>query len=168
MKRSRDQNNSMQSTIMSLTQKISDDMTAAMKVRDSSRVDALRMLRAALLELQKSGDEVTEDLEMKVLQKQAKMRRESISQFREAGRIDLAEREEKELDIIEEYLPKMLSDEDITEIVSRVITETGAASMGDFKVVMPKTMKEVSGRADGTAVQRIVRQLLTEADGGNA
>ncbi len=153
---------------MSLTKKIAEDMTAAMKERKSGRVDALRMLRAALLELQKSGNEVTEELELKTLQKQAKMRRESISQFQEAKRDDLVAREQEELDIIEEYLPSMMSDEEITDVVARVITQTGAASMADFKIVMPKTMGEVSGRADGSSVQRIVRELLSEIERGNA
>lgn len=153
---------------MSLTKKITDDMTTAMKQRDSGRVDALRMLRAALLELEKSGNEVTEDLEIKTIQKQAKMRRESISQFQDAEREDLVTREQDELDIIEEYLPSMMSDEEITDVVSRIITQTGAASMADFKVVMPKTMGEVSGRADGSDVQRIVRDLLAEIERGNA
>lgn len=149
---------------MSISQKISEDMVAAMKARDSGRVDALRMIRAALLELEKSGTEVTEELEIRTLQKQAKMRRESISQFNEAARGDLAEKEELELNVIEEYLPSMMSAEEIRELVSRIIVQTGAGSIADFKVVMPRAMGEASGRAEGSMVQGIVREMLAEAE----
>ena len=151
---------------MSITDKINSDVIAAMKEKKSSRVEALRMLKSALLELAKSGAEVSEEMEKKVLQKQAKMRRESIQQFRDAGRDELAEREEAELSVIEEYLPAMMSDEEISVLVENVIAETGASSMSDFKVVMPKTMGAVSGRADGASVQKIVREALTRLQEG--
>ncbi len=153
---------------MSITDKINGDVIAAMKEKKSERVEALRMLKSALLELAKSGAEVTEDAEIKVLQKQAKMRRESIQQFRDAGRDDLQDREERELSVIEEYLPAMMTDAEITSVVERVIDETGATGMSDFKVVMPKSMGVVSGRADGSSVQKIVREALMRLQGEGA
>jgi hypothetical protein len=152
---------------MSISKKVSADMVAAMKSRDSGRVDALRMIRAALLELEKSGKEVTEELEIRTLQKQAKMRRESISQYRDASREDLVEKEELELKVIEEYLPAMLSNDEIRTITEEVIEQTGAAGLEDFKIVMPRVMAQTAGRAEGSAVQAVVRGLLGQNDQGN-
>ena len=146
---------------MKLSDQIQNDMTEAMKARDASRVDALRMLRAAMLELQKSGDEVTDELEMRTMQKQAKMRRESIEQFEAAGRADLVEKETNALKVIEEYLPTMMTEDEIRVVVQRVVAETGAAGMNDFKIVMPKVMAEVKGKADGSLVQSVVKGALS-------
>ena len=146
---------------MKLSDTIQNDMTEAMKARDASRVDALRMLRAAMLELQKSGDEVTDELEMRTLQKQAKMRRESIEQFEAAGRTDLVEKETSALKVIEEYLPTMMTEEEIRAVVTRCVAETGATGMNDFKLVMPKVMAEVKGKADGSLVQSVVKAALS-------
>ena len=151
---------------MSISKKVSSDMVAAMKSRDTGRVEALRMIRAALLELEKSGKEVTDELEVRTLQKQAKMRRESIAQYSEAGRSDLVDKEERELAVLEEYLPKMLSEEEIRNIAGSVISETGATGMQDFKVVMPRVMGQTAGRAEGSEVQRVVREMLSESERG--
>ena len=153
---------------MNISQKVSADIVAAMKSRDSGRVDALRMIRAALLELEKSGKEVTEELEIRTLQKQAKMRRESIAQYREAAREDLAEKEEHELKVIEEYLPAMLTTDEIRAITLEVIEQTGAGGMEDFKIVMPRVMAQTSGRAEGSEVQGVVREMLGQNERGQA
>ena len=150
---------------MAISQRIVDDMKAAMKEGDAKRVAALRTLRAALLQLQKSGEEVTEEEEMKAIMKQAKMSKDAIEQFSDAGREDLAEKERTELAVFEEYLPKQMSDEEIREVVERIAREQGANDMGDFKLVMPKAMGEMKGQADGGRVQAIVRQVLTGEDG---
>lgn len=146
---------------MNYSERIVEDMKQAMKAGQTERVAALRMLRAAMIELQKSGEEVTEELELKTLVKQAKMRKDSITQYEEAGREDLAARERIDLAIIEDYLPKQMSDDEIRAVVVRIIAETGAAGAGDFKVVMPKAIAETGGRADGARVQAVVREELT-------
>ncbi|MCE2502478.1 MAG: GatB/YqeY domain-containing protein [Chlorobi bacterium] len=145
---------------MTISEKIIEDMKAAMKEGNTTRVAALRTLRAALLQLQKSGEEVTEEAELKTVQKQAKMSKDAIEQFSQAGRTDLAEKEQAELLVFKEYLPEQLSDEEIREVVSKIADEVGAKGMEDFKHLMPKAMAEVRGRADGGRVQGIVREIL--------
>ncbi len=150
---------------MGYSERIVEDMKAAMKSGNSEKVGVLRMLRAAMLELQKSGNEITDELELQSLQKQAKMRKDSITQFEDAGREDLAEKERAELVIIEEYLPKQLSNDEIRAAVLSIVAETGATGVADFKVVMPKAMGQLKGRADGSQVQAIVREELQKIEG---
>jgi len=97
-----------------------------------------------------------------VIQKQAKMRRDSIEAFRKAGRTELVEKEESELRILEDYMPKQLSPEEVRAIVTRVVTETGAAGPRDMGKVMPKVLAETKDRADGKQVASIVQALLKE------
>lgn len=145
---------------MTLTEKIAHDMKEAMKSGDKIRLGTLRMVRAALLELQKSGSEVTPDLELRAVQKQANSRKDAMAQFINAGRNDLAEVERVELEIIEAYLPQQLSDDEIRAKVREFIAETGASGPNDFKLVMPKAMSAMRGLADGNRVQAIVREEL--------
>jgi uncharacterized protein YqeY len=152
---------------MSLTNKISDDLKTAMKAGEKLRVETLRMIRAALLELQKSGSEVTAEGELKAVQNQAKRRKDAAEQYRNANRADLAEKEEAELKIIEEYLPQQMGEDEIRSEIRKIIEENGAAGPNDFKVVMPKAMGAMRGRADGSKVQAIVKEEL-EAKGGSA
>ncbi|MBL7987542.1 MAG: GatB/YqeY domain-containing protein [Chlorobi bacterium] len=145
---------------MTLTEKIANDMKEAMKSGDKTKLGTLRMVRAALLELQKSGAEVTPDLELRAVQKQAASRKDAMQQFVAAGRNDLAEVERVELAIIEAYLPQQLSDDEIRAKVRELITETGASGSNDFKLVMPKAMAAMRGLADGNRVQAVVREEL--------
>lgn len=150
---------------MTLTEQISEDLKNAMKSGDRLRTETLRMLRAALLELEKSGNEVTAELELKAVQNQAKRRKDAAEQYRNANRADLAEKEESELSMIVDYLPKQVGDDEIRTVVQGIIAETGAAGPGDFKTVMPKSMGALRGRADGAKVQAIVKEEL-ERKGG--
>lgn len=145
---------------MTLTEKIANDMKEAMKSGDKTKLGTLRMVRAALLELQKSGAEVTPDLELRAVQKQAASRKDAMQQFVAAGRNDLAEVERVELAIIEAYLPQQLSDDEIRAKVRELITDTGASGPNDFKLVMPKAMAAMRGLADGNRVQAVVREEL--------
>ncbi|KXK52276.1 MAG: GatB/YqeY domain-containing protein [Chlorobi bacterium] len=145
---------------MTLTEKIANDMKEAMKSGEKVRLGTLRMVRAALLELQKSGNEVTPDLELRAVQKQANARKDAMEQFIAAGRNDLAENERVELEIIEAYLPQQLSDDDIRAKVREIIAQTGASGPNDFKLVMPKAMAAMRGVADGNRVQAVVRDAL--------
>ncbi|MCB0713434.1 MAG: GatB/YqeY domain-containing protein [Ignavibacteriae bacterium] len=146
---------------MKISERIVEDMKVAMKGGDAKRVAALRTLRAALLQLQKSGAEVSEEDELKAIQKQAKMSKDAVEQFSTAGREDLAEKERSELAVFEDYLPKQMTDQEIEEVVKRIAGEVGASGIDDFKNVMPKAMSELKGRADGGRVQAIVRQVLS-------
>ena len=149
---------------MALEQQISDDMKAAMKARDTQTVSTLRMVIAGIKNLRAEsghGDEVTDDEVVGVITKQAKQRRESIESYTSGGRPELAESEERELEILQHYLPKQLSDDEVADLVDQAIAETGASSPGDLGTVMKAVMPKVGGRADGKQVNAVVRERLT-------
>jgi uncharacterized protein YqeY len=145
---------------MSLSEQVNEDMKAAMRSGEKLRLETLRSLRASMLELQKSGKEVSADDELKAVMNQAKRRKDAAEQYRNAERADLAEKEEAELKIIEAYLPKQMSDDEIREGVRAIIAEVGAKGPDDFKLVMPKAMGAMRGKADGGRVQTIVKEEL--------
>lgn len=146
---------------MSVLERITEDMKAAMKSGEKLRLETIRSLRAAIIELEKSGKgTVTDEDVMKSVMNQGKRRKDAMEQFRKAGREDLASKEEAELAIIEEYLPKQLSDDEIRREILAIIESTGASGPDDFKVVMPKAMGALRGRADGGKVQAIVKEEL--------
>jgi len=150
---------------MTLIDKISEDLKKAMKSRDTLRLETLRTIRAGLLEKQvekrPSGGMTAED-EISVLISASKKRKEAIEIYREKGRSEAAEQEEKELQIIQEYMPKQLSPTEIEDVIKNVIKLTGASSAKDFGKVMPQVMKELKGKADGKLVQESVKKLLGE------
>ena len=148
---------------MSISERLNNDLKEAMRGGDKLALETIRSLRGAIKnkEIEK-GDKLTEEEILQVLQKAAKQRRESIKQYTEGGRPELAEAEQKELDIIASYLPEQMSAEEITAIAKEVIEETGAASMADMGKVMGRIMPRVKGKADGNEVNRIVKMLLTE------
>ena len=148
---------------MTLKEKLVADLQKAMKSGDRTRIETIRTVRAALLEKEKErGAErnLSPEVELGVLTAAAKKRRESIEMFEKGGREDLVDQEKNELAIIQEYLPKQLSEDELMETIRSVITETGAASESDFGKVMPAVMKLVKGRADGRRVQEMVKKLL--------
>jgi hypothetical protein len=138
-----------------------DDLQAAMKVRDDRRRDALRLLlnalRGAEKELQRP---LSEDEELQVLQRERKRRQEAFEAFEAAGRDEQAAVEDYELDVLEEFMPEPLSDDDVERIVDTVIAEVGATSMRDLGRVMADVMPQVAGRADGSVVSQLVREKL--------
>lgn len=149
----------------SLYTTILEDIKKAMKSRDESRLRVLRSLKSKIMEKEiserKGGNaELSEGQVAEVLMKAAKQRKDSIHQFSEAGRIDLAESESYELNVIESYLPEMLSEQEIQEKALQAIKETGASSSSDMGKVMGSLMPKVKGKADGALVNRIVRELL--------
>jgi uncharacterized protein YqeY len=147
---------------MTLTEKINEDIKAAMKSGDKLRLSTVRLIRALILEFEKSGAgrEINADDEMKILTSSVKKRKDAIEQYIKAGRNDLAEKEEAELKIIMEYLPKQLSEDEINEIVKKIAGEIGAKGKEDFGKLMPAAMKELKGKADGKIVKSIVEKLL--------
>ncbi|ABB23478.1 GatB/YqeY domain-containing protein [Pelodictyon luteolum] len=151
---------------MSLKEQIDADLKASMKSGDKTRLNAIRSIRATLLEKEVSirvggKAELSLDQEMDVLSSLAKRRRDAMEQFTQGGRPDLAENEQAELKVIEEYLPAPASQEEIEAVVREVITKSGAASMKDMGRVMGESMKALKGKADGTAVQQAVKALLS-------
>lgn len=148
-------------TVMPLADQINADLKTAMKARDAERVGTLRLLRAAFLDFEKSGQgALTDEKALAILQKQAKQRRESITQFEDAGREDLAAKERAELELIDSYLPKQLGDEELRARVAAIVEQTGASSMADMGKVMGRAMGALRGLADGNRVRQAVEALL--------
>jgi uncharacterized protein YqeY len=147
---------------MSLSQKISDDMKAAMKSGEKLKLETLRTIRAQIIELEKRGSEspITPEDELSALMAAAKKRKEAIELYRKGGREELARTEEQELVIINSYLPKPVSKEEVEKLVTDLITQTGASSPKDFGKVMSLAMKELKGKFDGKLIQEIVKQKL--------
>jgi uncharacterized protein len=147
---------------MNLTENITQDLKVAMKGGLALELRTLRSIRALILEFEKKkvGNVMTEEDEIQLLSSAAKARREAIEQYRLGGRADLAEEEAKELEIIQRYLPQQLDETELIRIVEDVIRQSGATDVMHLGKVMGPVMKIVKGRADGTAVQGIVKKLL--------
>ena len=147
---------------MNLKEKINQDLKDAMKSGDKIRLSVVRSIRALILEFEKSGaaKELTPDDELKMLTTAAKKRKDSIEQFRNAGRNELAETEEAELNILMDYLPKQMDESEVRNEVIRLANEIGTKSKADFPKLMPLVMKELKGKADGKLVKSIVESLL--------
>jgi uncharacterized protein YqeY len=147
---------------MSLKEKITSDLTTSMKAKDAERVSTLRMMRAAILNLEKSGGgDLTDEQVVKSLQSLVKQRRDAMEQYEKAIRPDLAGKEKSEAAIIEEYLPKSASQEDVDAAVAEAVTETGAASAKDMGTVMKAAMAKLAGKnADGRMVSEAVKAKL--------
>ncbi|WP_347173616.1 GatB/YqeY domain-containing protein [Polaribacter uvawellassae] len=148
---------------MSLEKLIMDQMKAAMKSKDTVALQALRAVKSAIL-LAKTengaGSELPEDLELKILQKQVKQRKDSAVIFLEQGRQDLADPELAEAAIIEQFLPEALSEEEIEKVVVATIEKIGAAGMKDMGKVMGMVSKELAGQADGKTISTLVKKNL--------
>lgn len=147
---------------MNLKEKIVSDLTAAMKAKDADRLSTLRMVKANLMNRQiEKGGELTDEEVTKALQSLVKQRRDSIEQYNNAGRNDLAEKEATEITVLEEYLPQAASAEEIDSAVSSAIAETGASSMKEMGAVMKAVMVKLAGKsADGKAVSEAVKAKL--------
>lgn len=146
---------------MKIFEKVQTDMYQAMKAKDSEKSKTLRVVLAKLKDkIIEKREDLVESEELKILQTLAKQRKESIKMFKDGNRLDLVEQEENELSIIEEYLPQMLTDDDIKNIVQDAINESGAQDMSDIGKVMPIVMKNGAGRIDGKKAQLFLRELL--------
>lgn len=146
---------------MGLKEKLDEDLKSALRAKDDLRKSVLRMLRSELHneEIAVRGS-IGEDGILNVISRQARKNRESIYEFRKGGREDLAQKEEAELEILAEYLPAQLSEDDISAIALKTIQEVGASGPSDKGKVMSKLMPQVKGKADGGMVNSIVVQLL--------
>jgi uncharacterized protein len=146
---------------MSLIAEIKQQLTDAMREGDAARRDALRLILSSLQSAEKELQrELHDDEELQVLQRERKKRVEAADAFRAGGREEQAAKEESELDVLEEFMPDPLSEEEVEEIVDDVIAEVGATSMRDIGRVMADVMPQVAGRADGSAVSQLVREKL--------
>ena len=148
---------------MSLEQKIMSSLKTAMLAKDEAALRSLRAIKAAIL-LAKTSEgakaELSEDDEMKLLQKLVKQRRDSLEIFQQQNRPDLAAKEQEELNVIEQFLPKQLSPEELKAELQGIISAVGAAGPADFGKVMGKASKQLAGKADGKAIAATVKDLL--------
>ena len=148
---------------MNLKDKINNDLKDAMKSGDKLRLETVRSIRALILEFEKSGSgkEFTDEEGLRILTVAAKKRKESIEQYKNAGRTDLSDKEEAELKIIEEYLPKQLTTEEILAEVKKIAEEVGVKTKEVFPKVMPLAAKSLKGKADGKVIREILEKLLS-------
>jgi uncharacterized protein YqeY len=148
---------------MSLSKQIVTDLTAAMKAQDAARTSTLRMVKAAMMNRQiEKGSELDDDDMQKLLRSLVKQRRDSIEQYEKAGRQELVDKEQAEVDVIEGYLPQAASHDEIEQAVAGAIAETGANSMKDMGKVMKAAQAALAGKnADGRTVSEIVKSKLS-------
>ncbi|MBA2869845.1 hypothetical protein HNQ85_000103 [Anoxybacillus calidus] len=148
---------------MSLLERLNDDMKQAMKNKEKEKLSVIRMVKAALqneaIKLGKS--QLSEDEELTVLSRELKQRKDSLQEFENAGRSDLVEKVKTEIQILELYMPKQLSEEEIVQLIKETIAEVGASSKADMGKVMGAIMPKVKGKADGSLVNKLVLQHLS-------
>ena len=146
---------------MSLLDMIQSDMYAAMKSGDKHKTGTLRVALSKLKDKKIEKREDLSDVEaLKIIQNLVKQRKEAANIYKENGRNDLMENENAELEILNAYLPQMMSEDDLRVLVKKVVEETGASGLSDIGKVMPEVMKQSAGKADGKMAQSIVRELL--------
>tara|TARA_R110000850_G_scaffold203228_1_gene329478 strand:- start:92332 stop:92781 length:450 start_codon:yes stop_codon:yes gene_type:complete len=149
---------------MSLQENVMTAMKDAMKSKDANALTSLRAIKSELLLAQTetgSKEELTEEQEIKILQKLVKQRKESAAIFQEQGREDLAQPELDQAAVIEKFLPEQMSEEEVAKVVDAMIAKTGAGSMKDMGMVMGMVNKEIAGKADGKTVAMLVKQKLS-------
>ncbi|MBP6430560.1 MAG: GatB/YqeY domain-containing protein [Ferruginibacter sp.] len=148
---------------MSLEQKIMAEMKDAMKSKNEAVLRGLRAIKAEIIKAKTepgAGGEIDEATEQKFLQKMMKQRKDSLTIFEQQGRADLAAKEREEMEVIERFLPKQLTEDEIKEAVTKIIAEVGATSAVDMGKVMGVASKQLAGVADGKTISAIVKQLL--------
>lgn len=140
-------------------------LKTAMLAKDEKTVRSLRAIKAAILLAKTSegaGGEISEDNELKLLQKLVKQRRDSLEIFQQQNRADLAQKEQEEIEVIEQFLPKQMSPDELKAAVSEIIAATGASSPADMGKVMGVATKQLAGKADGKAISALVKELLAK------
>ena len=150
---------------MSLEQKIMTELKTAMLAKDDKALRSLRAIKAAILLAKSSegaGGEIKEEEEVKILQKLVKQRKDSLEIFEQQKREDLAQKEREEIEVIEKFLPKQLSTEELKSIIEKIIADTGASSPADMGKVMGVATKQLSGKAEGKAISSLVKELLAK------
>ncbi|MFN8289081.1 MAG: GatB/YqeY domain-containing protein [Chitinophagaceae bacterium] len=150
---------------MSLEQKIMAELKTAMLAKDEATLRSLRAVKAAILlarTSEGSGGELKEEEEIKLLQKLVKQRKDSLEIFQQQNRADLAKKEEEEIAVIEKFLPKQMSPEELREEITKIIASTGASSPADMGKVMGVASKQFAGKADGKTISAIVKELLAK------
>ncbi|WP_077308580.1 GatB/YqeY domain-containing protein [Terribacillus halophilus] len=148
---------------MSLTERLNQDMKTAMKARDKETLSVIRMVKASLQNeaIRTGNDTLSEDEELTVLSREVKQRKDSLQEFQEAGRDDLVQKQEAELQVLKGYMPEQLSEEELEDVIKQTIAEVGATSKKDMGSVMNAVMPKVKGKTDGSLVNKIVNKHLS-------
>lgn len=147
---------------MSLLERLNQDMKKAMKDKDKDRLSVIRLIKSSLQnEAIKLGRELSDDEELKILSREVKQRKDSLREFEKAGRDDLVAKITTEIKIAEQYMPEQLSEEELLSIVKETIEEVGAKGKSDMGKVMAALMPKVRGKADGSTVNKLVQQHLS-------
>jgi uncharacterized protein YqeY len=148
---------------MSLLERLNNDMKQAMKNKEKEKLSVIRMVKASIQNesIKLKTSELSEDDELTVLSREVKQRKDSLLEFIKAGREDLVDKLKSELIVLEDYLPKQLSEDELTEIVKETILEVNASSKADMGKVMSAIMPKVKGKADGGLINRLVQQHLS-------
>ena len=147
---------------MSILNQLNEDMKTAMRAKEREKLTTIRMIKASIQNEEiKKGEELNDEEILTILSREKKQRLESYAEFEKAGREDLTEKLEAELEIVNQYLPEQLSDEEVRSVVKETIEEVSAESMQDMGSVMSNVMPKLQGRADGSQVNAMVRELLS-------
>ena len=148
---------------MNLEDRINNEIKAAMIAKDQTRLRGLRAIKSAILlaKTEKAGTEIDEAKEVAILQKLLKQRKDSLKIYEEQGREDLASKEREEIEVIEPLLPEQMGADDIRPVLEKIIADTGAAGMQDMGKVMGSAMKQLGGKADGSLISSLVKELLS-------
>lgn len=150
------------SDIMTLLNRLNDDIKIAMKAKDKETLSVLRMMKASIQNEEiKKGDSLSADEELTVLSREMKQRKDSLNEFDQAGRVDLVEKLNGEIVIVSKYMPQQLSEEELRDIIQKAIDESDATSMKDFGKVMGIVMPQTKGKADGQQVNALVKELIS-------
>ena len=144
-----------------LKEKLLEDLKSAMKEKNTNKKNAVQMIRTAILQIEKDkGIEVSDEQIIDIIAKEVKKRKDSLADFEKANRQDLIDQINEEISVLEAYLPKQLTDEELEEIVSKIVTEVGAESIKDIGKVMKEAKSEIGAKADGKRINEMVKKIL--------
>ena len=144
-----------------LKEKLLEDLKSAMKEKNINKKNAVQMVRTAILQIEKDkGIEVTDEQIIDIIAKEVKKRKDSLADFEKANRQDLIDQINEEIEVLEGYLPKQLTDEELEEIVSKIVTEVGATNIKDMGKVMKEAKAQIGARADGKRINEMVKKIL--------
>ena len=144
-----------------LKEKLLEDLKSAMKEKNTNKKNAVQMVRTAILQIEKDkGIEVTDEQIIDIIAKEVKKRKDSLADFEKANRQDLIDQINEEIELLEGYLPKQLTDEELEEIVSKIVTEVGATNIKDMGKVMKEAKAQIGARADGKRINEMVKKIL--------
>ena len=144
-----------------LKKDLMDELKEAMKDKDEIRKNTIQMVRAAILQIEKDkGIEVDDNKIIEIIAKEVKVKKDALIDFEKGGREDLVEQTNKEIEILQKYLPRQLSKDEITEVIKSIIAEVGATSIKDMGIVMKEAKSKIGAGADGRAINEVVKELL--------